>query len=200
MSDRRVRQITPSEAKRTIASRLAPVVDRVRQVVVRVGLRPYNVFLVWTRWGGIVRGKGEESVIVREPLTPTPKLDLTGLERASGAAGYVETGTATLAKVSTTYTSDELSGLLSDRLRELHKVEQVPEPLDFYYEVVEDGRGDVPPARRRFRLSAAPSRASFTWTVKLERMNQDATRDGKPATEPTPPAKAFQGLDGEEDV
>jgi hypothetical protein len=173
--------------------------DRARQMQVRLGLRPYNVDLVWSKWSGGARGKGTETIVVREPLTPTPVVTLQ-IDRESTAGGYNESGSMTVTEISVRYTSDELSGILSKRICELHCVEEVPQPYDFYYEVTEDGRGDDPAARRKFMIAGAPAREAFQWTVKLERMSVDNKRNGKPEGEPKARKKPFEGLDGEEDV
>lgn len=57
--------------------------------------------------------------------------------------------------------------------------------LDFFYEIVEDGRGDDPAARLRFRIYSEPSRneGRFQFEVVLQRASHDMGRDGKPRLE-----------------
>ena len=59
------------------------------------------------------------------------------------------------------------------------------EAVNFFYEIVEDGRGDQPPERKRFRLMGVPMRKpdAATWIVLLQREDRDMDRDGNPSTE-----------------
>lgn len=196
----RPRQLTPGQARRTVAARATRIVDRARQLEVDAGVRPYNVFLVWSVWSGGARGKGVERIAARVPIVPNPTLDLTGLSRELTAAGYSESGTVRLDEISAAYSSDELSGYLSPRLCQLHDLEEVPQPYDFYYEVAEDGRNDDLAARRKFQVAGPPSRNAFDWTIRIERMSVDNQRGGEPTKEPPRRRKPNEKFDGEEDA
>lgn len=101
----RPRPLNPFEAKRSLANRLAPTADRVRQIATRLGIRPYRCFLVWTRFSGEDRGEGDENLIARVELLPTPKVsELTSQQLLLYGAGTLPTGSLRVEKVSATFT------------------------------------------------------------------------------------------------
>ncbi len=176
------RQLTPIEARRTLANRLIPTVDRLRQRLTTFGLRPYNVFVVWTKWTGKERGEGHEVECKRIAIVPNPKVEeLTSITLNPFSAGLLPVGTVRVSGISGSYTQDLLSGLTLPKKQE----EEVPEPYSFFWEIVEDGRGDDPPVRSKFRLFATPFRRAgqVDWTVLLERISEDLKRDGCPNTD-----------------
>jgi hypothetical protein len=63
--------------------------------------------------------------------------------------------------------------------------DQIPEDVSFYWELVEDGRGDTEPQRAKYRAAATPFRdaGKVQWVVVLERVSEDNYRDG---TSPAP--------------
>ena len=196
----RPRPLTPEEARRTLAHRFAGRVDRLRQLNTRFGLRPYRCFLVWTRWSGSERGEGHETVIDggRLELLPTPKvrsLDNVAAQFFSG--GVLPVGSLRVSEISALYTRDQLVGLAVPNgaftcandppnrdsafaLPPRPSVNSLPQPFDFYWEVAEDGRGDDPAARSKFRPAAWPNRnpGGVQWEMLLERVSSDANRDG----------------------
>jgi hypothetical protein len=173
----RPRPLTPEEARRTLAHRLGTrVAPRLWQLNTRFGIRPYRVWLVWSRWSGEERGEGSETICWRHELLPTPKLDVSSIRYDGTPVGRVPMGTINVSEIVVTYTADELSGLMIPRPHE----DVIPEPNDFYYEVVEDGRGDPCPLRAKYRLANQPMRdaENVMWRVQLERMSEDNLRDG----------------------
>lgn len=180
----KVRPLTPTEARATLANRLGPTVDRIRQIATNLGVRPYRVFLVWTRWSGSERGEGNEQEVLRVEVLPTPRV--TSLDNVSFSpmhAGVLPVGSLRVDRISvatlpscfpTTY--DLLRGHMVPTPHE----DQTPEPFEFFYEVIEDGRGDCPPVRAKYRLLSVPFRRAgkVDWTVTLERESQDNFRDG----------------------
>jgi hypothetical protein len=72
----------------------------------------------------------------------------------------------------------------SDLLRGLYvpdpNEDTIPDPFDFFWEVVEDGRADPNPERRKFRLLSTPllRPGKLDWMVALERVSLDRDRDG----------------------
>lgn len=171
------RPLSGAQAKRSLAHRLGARADRLRQFNTRFGIRPYRVFLVWTRYGGQERGEGAERLVARVELLPTPKVvDLSSIALTGMAAGVIGIGTLRVSEISTCYTQDTLAGKF---IPEYHE-DRIPEPFDFCYEVVEDGRGDPLPVRGKYRLAAVPFRdaAKLQWTVLLERVAEDNHRDG----------------------
>ena len=175
----RPRPLTPSEAKRSLANRLGlRVADRLRQFSTRFGLRSRRVFLTWTQFTGAERGEGRERVIARIELLPTPKVaDATTVMRMPFAAGVLPVGSLRVSLISVAYTYDQLTGR---RIPGRSDDGPIPEPIDFFYELVEDGRGDDPAERQRFRVLGIPWRdeGNVGWSVLLERSSEDFARDG----------------------
>jgi hypothetical protein len=197
------RPLSPERARHTLAHRLAPRVDRLRQFATRFGIRPYRVFLTWTRWSGQERGQGSETVIGRIEILPTPKVvSLDNVRAQFFSGGVLPVGSLRLSGISALYTQDQLTGLAvppdadfiedNDPPRRRSaaivsaspkpSLKSLPEPLDFYWEVHEDGRGDDPPQHNKFRLAAWPSReaGNVQWVCMLERISVDELRDGTP--------------------
>lgn len=174
----RPRALNPSEAKRSLAHRFASRVDRLRQIETRLGMRPYRVVLVWSQFSGEERGEGDETVTLRREILPTPKVEnMTAKERKVMSAGLHEVGSIRISEVSMLLTADMLEGR---EVPEPHK--PIPDDAEFFYEVFEDGRGDNPAERGRYRLSSAPYRdvENLGWTFVLERRSEDYGRDAKP--------------------
>lgn len=128
--------------------------------------------------------------------------DMTGISLQLGAAGVLPVGSVRLKRVSARYAQDLLMGLVMPcddqvsfesqvkggppiNLTELAiRTEEVPEPFEFFYEIVEDGRSNEgrDPVRSRFRPLAHPYRKAeeIEWTIILERVSEDMDRDGNP--------------------
>lgn len=178
----KVRSLSPAQAKRSLANKLAPLADRLRQLNTNFGIRPYRVFLTWTRFGGEERGEGHEKMFARAEILPTPKVSsLDAVSFSIFHAGTLPVGSIRVEEVSAAaFTEDMLRGLKVPDGSYLDPDEQkIPEPYDFFYEVVEDGRGDGEPARDRYRLLSKPFRRAgkVDWTLMLERVSPDRTRD-----------------------
>jgi hypothetical protein len=198
------RPLDPSQAKATLANRLGRRVDRLRQFSTRFGLRPYRVTLCWTRWTGSERGQGREVEIPggRIEILPTPKVKaLDSVNLALMAAGMLPVGSVRVTQISVNYTQDQLVGLAipdevfternePPRLKSSKELPprpsnvDLPQPFDFHWEVREDGRGDDPPPRWRFRLASWPQRnpGDAEWAVMLERVSDDDDREGRPTS------------------
>ena len=174
----RPRPLTPAEAKRSLANRLGlRGADRLRQFSTRFGLRSRRVFLTWSRFSGAERGEGTERVIARVEILPTPKVaDATSVMRMPFAAGVLPVGSLRVSLISVKFTADQLTG----RRVPGRGSEPIAEPIDFFYELVEDGRGDDPAERQRFRVLGMPWRdeGNVGWNVLLERSSEDFARDG----------------------
>lgn len=177
--DRPFAQLTPEAAANTVANRVMRSNDRARQVLVRLGFRPYNIDLVWSKWTGPERGAGYENVQKRVSLVPNPRVvDLTSINMGPVATGILPMGSIRLERVSGCYTSDQLMGRLLGE-------GGTPEPWDFYYEVYEDGRSGQA-ERMKFRPASTPHRRAYGWQITLERISQDADRDGTASGAKTP--------------
>ena len=176
----RPRPLQPFQARRSLANRLYPIADRLRQFCTTFGIRPYRVFLVWTTFDGDERGEGTEREIARHELLPTPKIaELTSLAENAYSAGVLSTGTLRVDKISAGFTAAELTGLA---VPGMNQQPDMPPRVDFWYEVREDGRGTDQPVPLRFRLSGVPYRAAgkVSWTVMLERQDEATGMDGVP--------------------
>lgn len=192
-----------------IAERLQPTVDRLRARYTTFGLRPYRVFMVWTRWSGSERGEGNERLVGSVEIVPRPKVDdLTRVSLSPFSAGILPVGSLAISQVSALLTADNLKGLavpgqamvtackalpgmppggtpigevgltaLERALGEAQGLGRIPEPYDFYYEVVEDRAGSERP---KFRPFSEPFRdaGKMEWRIVLERVSEDRARDG----------------------
>jgi hypothetical protein len=164
----------------TLGRKLISVVDTLRDIPVRFGLRPYEVHIVRTRWTGGWRGQGQEVVISDTPILPTPLIQsLDGVQRITNIIGLDEVGTVKLDEVSGRYAEGFLSGTDS---------EGNPQDPDtnFFYEVQFPTPGTISDGapRRRFFPSSAPSydASKFAWSVTLTRSHADRLSNGDPAT------------------
>ena len=189
----RIRALSPGEAKASLLQRIGRVADRARQVGVKLGMNPYRVVLVWEKYAGEVRGEGGPPRTVRElELLPTPSVkSLDAVTFSVFHAGTIPAGSIKLSGVSVAcYTYDQLTGHVvpqpdpsGDPTRAVDgaHVDHIDQPWDFYYELREDGRGDCPPVRNRYRVLSYPVRDAVNaqWTVMLERVSEDRGRDGK---------------------
>lgn len=176
----RPRPLNPFEAKRSLANRLGPTADRLRQFATKFGIRPYRFFLVWTVFDGEERGEGTERELARIELLPTPKIgELTSLQEAAFSTGTLSTGVLRLDKISLKFTTAALRGL--EIPTEGQKL-NMPPKVDFWYEMREDGRGGDTPIPLRFRLNGEPFRraGSVSWSVLLERQDEATQVDGEP--------------------
>lgn len=198
------RPLDPEQARHTLAHRLGRRVDRIRQFSTRFGLRPYRVSLVWTRWTGHERGQGTEREIPggRIEILPTPQvLNIDGGIYSLMSGGTIPVGSVRVKRISTLYTMDQLVGFAipTDEFTEENNpprrssareqppkpsVTDLPQPFDFHWEIREDGRGDDPSPRWRFRLLSWPWRhaGGVEWQAMLERVSDDDTRDGSPTS------------------
>jgi hypothetical protein len=164
--------------------------DSIRQIATNLGARPHRVFLNWTQWTGEERGDGNEILLLRREVLPTPRVDnLDAVTFSVFHAGTIPAGSVKVTEISlATFTEDQLRGL--DSTDPATGKQVVPtaavnldgggllEPYDFFFEVVEDGRGDPKPERMRYRLLSKPFRRAtkLDWLIMLERSSQDRTR------------------------
>jgi hypothetical protein len=232
------------------------IADNLRQIATDKGIRPYRVFLTWTRWTGVERGQGDEVLIRRAEILPTPRV--TSIDNQTNAAmhaGVMPVGSLRVDRISVvSFTRDVLMGkafpgdavtvhdpalpqgeacsypgipgrvpvggaagagirppdpgpdmpplpsgqamvVVQGATRpvvyspdplpfgEDRREKHIPEPVDFYYEVVEDGRHDSPAKRMRFVPMGEPAlRAGMVdWTITIERSSSDRTRQDKSA-------------------
>jgi len=173
-----IRPLNPTEAQNTLAADLADVADDIRQIATDFGARPLRAFLVWLKSSGEERGQGEEEVLARVELLPTPvATDLSSMQLNPYSAGVYPLGSVRLTEVSAArYDRDTLKGKPPVDVTRID-----PERIGFFYELVDDGRLDNPSRRQRFRLFAEPNLQAdrAEWSVLLERTHEDLTRNGK---------------------
>ena len=193
------RPLTSTEAASSLANRLGVrLAPRLRQLATRFGIRSTRVFLVWTRWTGEYRGEGDERELARVELLPTPKVSNdTAVQGQPYSAGKLPVGMLTVNLISLRYTREMLEGKVIPSNNEGANKVVAPkrasedareEPIDFFWELVEDGRGDTPPTRDRYRVLGDPSRdeGNVAWIATIERSSEDRTRAGMTKVGPDP--------------
>lgn len=175
-----VRPLRPEELPQTLAAKLTPVVDRIRQLRTKFGVQQYRVFLVHVQWTGLRRGMGEGQEVSRVEILPTPTVsDLQGVQEIARALGRTEEGGVSVTEISARYSEDDLRGFTPD-LVDPEQPRTLRPNVEFYWEVVEARANRPDPVRRRFTLAAAPSlsRDTTQWRVQLTRMDYDRSRSG----------------------
>lgn len=172
---RKFTDLSGVDLSRTLARKLIPVVDTLRDLRTKFGMRPYEVHIVRTRWTGGARGLGEEYRVSDVPLLPTPRLiDLSTLSEVVSPVGIDEIGSVTLDEISGRYSEDLLACRDEDGTT-------TDEDLNIFYEVifpVPDGSDSGGAPRRRFFPVSAPhyTAGRFEWVVRLERARADHFR------------------------
>lgn len=175
------RPLTPLEARDSLANRLGPRVDRIRQIATRLGVRPMRVWLVWTQFSGDERGEGRETEVKRMEILPTPKVEnLDSVAMSAFSAGVIEVGSIRVSRISSMFTDDLLRGRVAGLT--YGDAKHLNQRVSFFYEVQEDGRALGGPAPlRKYRISTEPYRRAgkVDWTIVLERISEDRTRSGQ---------------------
>lgn len=168
-------QVTGDMLAKTIGRKLIPVIDAARDIKVMLGLRPYTVKLVKTRWQGGKRGAGPETVVSVFEILPVPMIsDLTSLRQVVNASSWDEAGGLFLSEISGAYTEDQLRGLGSGG-------QPAGQDEQFYYEIEFHAPG-VQAERRRCVPASAPTyqAGKFQWLISLERQVDGRARNGQP--------------------
>ena len=166
----------PARFGSSLAQRLIPTVDGIRDLATSLGMRPYRVSIVRTRWSGGKRGSGVEQVVCETLIEPTPKVtDMSGVAEMLSPVGIDELGSIVVTQISGRYTEEFLRGIGDDG-KQPASDEQV------YYEVVFFKPGDGDGERRRFTIKSAPSYrpGGVQWSVNLERTREARDRSGAP--------------------
>lgn len=169
------RALPVGAAARTVLARIAPAVDQARQIATEIGARPYQVFLVWGRWGGAERGDGTFRELARLQLVPNPLVEMMQFQRTPYSAGVLPVGTVRVSKISQSYTQPTLQG---DALPNGDEFDLQDRRNDFFYEVTLDDRSPSEnPERARFRLVGSPvlMPTRVSWEMQLERASEDRT-------------------------
>ena len=159
---------------KSLARKLIPVADKLRDLFTKFGMRPYRVRIVRVRWSGERRGVGVPLVEATLDLMPTPLVqDLTTLTEIVQAVGLDEVGSIILSEVSGSFTDDQL--------RFVDKTGQPQDPNEEVFYEIEFPRPDgLPGARRRFYLRSAPhyNAGRFQWQMRLEKAHENRSRTG----------------------
>lgn len=170
---------TPLEdvAGSTLIDSLVATVDCARDLYTSLGMRSYQVSLVWTRWSGGERGVGQEFVIETQDILPIPKMaGLGGVAIELKELGSNEQGSVTLSEISLRYAEDLLMG----RGGPVPLGQPIPFDVSFYWEIALPLGASGQALRRRFTPSGAAERkaGSFEWTIRLVETEGARRRDG----------------------
>lgn len=167
---------TPSCLSNSLARKLVPAVDRIRDLYTKFGMRPYRVWIVRTRFAGPKRGVGVEQLVQEMEILPTPLVvDMRSLTEMVTPVGVNEQGIVQLQGISGRYTEEILLGVGPDGT-------QVAANETVYYEIEffrPDGR---PGERRRFVRDSVPQYNSgqFQWLITLVSVLENRNRDRSP--------------------
>jgi hypothetical protein len=118
--------------------------------------------------------------VKRIQILPNPKVeDIAAVNLGLFAIGHIPVGSIRVTRISASKLSQDI---LTGKWVPKEHEDTIPEPYSFYYEVIEDGRGDDPPVRAKYRLLSTPFRraGSVDWTILLEKISEDQGRDGLP--------------------
>lgn len=164
------------EQKNTLAHKLIPVADRLRDLHTKFGGRTYKVKIIRTKWSGGRRGIGEEYVTSELIILPTPLVvDLSSLQEVLTPVGLNEVGSVQINEISGRFSEEQLRGLDSNGV-------EIPNDEQVYYEIefprIRDGKS---PIRRRFIISQAPNYSpySFQWRITLSKVDEDRNALGE---------------------
>ena len=168
--------LTPDVLAKSLAHKFIPLADNLRDMNTSMGLRPYIVCIVKTRWTDGERGEGSEYVESITNILPTPLVsDLSSIAEILHPIGLDEAGSIQVSEISGRYTEEQLRGLKDDGS------EQDPD-VHVYWEVEYVRADGVPGEHRRFTLSGAPyfDAGNIEWKVRLDRTHGERTRAGEP--------------------
>lgn len=160
----------------TLIGSLTCAVDNLRNLYTILGVRSYQVRLIWTRWSGGARGYGTEVIAREEIILPTPLVsDLKTVRVDQEAYGAIETGEVVVSEISARYTEAELRGLS----RVVAPGNELPPDINFFWEVFYPG-SDGDGVRRRFTPKSAPNSdpMNFQWTIRLVKQSEDRVTSG----------------------
>lgn len=158
----------------TLAARLGPTVDCARNLNTTMGLRPYQVCLIWTMWSGSRVGEGVEDVEKCLIMTPTPLVrDMSQIRLSARPVAVLEEGSVRVTEISTKYSEDLLLGRFDGY--------DLRADQSFYWEI-RYPRPKCETVRRRFRVSGVPMyyASRFQWHVDLQKQSEDRDRAGEP--------------------
>ncbi len=172
----------PAFEPNTLAGRLVPVADRLRNLLARTGVRIYRVYIVHAYWTGPRRGVGKQIITSRREILPIPRVrDLNAVRRNLASSGLYEEGDLIVDQISGKYTEDDLTCRTPDNVAPAIPRTSL-KTVEFWYEVQENRPSTPPPPIRRFSPPAATpmlSRSGLSWTIVLTRQAEDRGRRGE---------------------
>lgn len=170
-------RLDPDSYKRTLAQRLAGVrlVDPLRNLLTRFGLRHYEVRILRLQWSGGERGQGEPFVARALLVEPTPRVnDLESIAQSIEGPGVQEIGEVTVDRISAEFSEEMLRGLQAGE-------RAFPTDCEACWEITFFGTKQT--YRRRFNLTGVPVRRTLGWECRLTR----ALGDRDPVYRDLPP-------------
>lgn len=161
----------------TIGAGVQFAVDAANRMLAGLGMRPYQVFLVWQTRDRLSRTWKEAH---RMQMMPVNVLGLEDLALTLGENGLYKEGVVELLEVSPQQFPDE-GTLVGYRSGE--NWAQADNDREFFYEVVHVRRcpGDPEPVRHRFTPAAPPfhDAEGFQWRIKLKPQAVERAGDGE---------------------
>ena len=168
-------QIQEGDFYKRLVGKLAPCVDKIRDINTKLGMRAYTVRIVKTRWSGGQRGDGVEEVVCSDSILPTPKIEaIADLDAMVTSVGVSEEGMLKVTEISMRFSEDYLAGRNPDGTA-------LSREFNFYYEIEFTG-GPGKMIRRRYTVDGTPALEPehLHWTVKLRKAEEDRSRSGIP--------------------
>lgn len=172
-----VRPLRPDQLRQTLASKLVPVVDKIRQLNATFGTRPYRVFLVHVLWSGGRIGAGTPAEVSRREILPTPKVvDLSSTVEMISAFGRTEDGSVVVEEISDKFSEDDLMGGTPD-LVDAANPNTGRSNAELIWEVQEQRGTEPTPVVRHYTPAAAPMRRPpMCWRISLNKRDADRAR------------------------
>lgn len=177
----RLRPPEPQQMPQTLAGRLVPVADKLRNLKARFGIRPYRVFLVHAVWTGGKRGVGNQVILSRRELLPPPRVrDFDAVARNLRATGLTEEGDIVVDEISAKYAEDDLMGR-TPFFEDPEHPRSGRRDVEFWWETQEARAVARPTVIRRFSPPARVptlSRDGLQWRATLTKQGEDRGRNG----------------------
>ena len=174
-----VRPLRPDEVKSSLMNRLVPTIDKIRQLPVNLGLRPYRVFMVHILWSGERIGEGQPQETSRREILPTPRIrDMSATTEVLSAFGRTEEGGIVVDRISAKFSEDDLMGVTPD-LIDPAMPRTGKRNGDFFWEVQENRPGTPNPIPRRYVPSGTPTlmRGGVHWRIPLNKQMVNRSRN-----------------------
>ncbi len=162
-----------AQVPRTLASRLVPTADRIRELYSVFGTRPYLCYLLHIAWPGD-RGVGKPTVLSRTQIKPTPLVvNMDGTTEVLFSTGLTEQGGILVTQISPRYTEDDLMGVRMPEMVDPVLPATNSSRRQFFWEIAENRPSTPTPQRRLYVPSNVPmlSRDGFQWKIALAKVD-----------------------------